>query len=405
LKKDFVVMKNSHDEPAGFPARVATLLLGLAVFLFFAPPAFSQIPPGYYNSADGKTGQALRDALHGIIDDHTVIPHGGGSYDTHDALEDLHEDPGNTANVILVYSGWSVTKSSWPDWNREHSWPKSLGTDSGPALSDMFHIYACDADVNNQRGNKYFDNGGSSIPPEAPDCRYDLDSFEVRNEEKGDLARAMFYLDVRYNGDTTGELDLELTDNPALIQSGSRFMGLLTTLLEWHAGDPVDSVEVARNDFIHANIQHNRNPFVDNPDWVYAIWGGALSADTWHVSGSVASSVDFLLDGGGAMANRTYLLLGSVSGTDPGTLLPGGFETIPLNRDFFTDYILANPAAPYFTGFRGILDGSGRGAARFDTLGPLPAGLFPVGTTIHFAYTVTAPFDFVSNAIAIEVEP
>jgi endonuclease I len=382
-----------------------SILMALAIACALASTMFAQVPAGYYDSAEGKVGQPLRDALHDIIDNHTVIPHSSSGYDTHDALEELDEDPDNPLNVILVYSGYSVAKSTWPDWNREHAWPQSYGTDSGPARSDMFHLFACDANVNSSRGNKYFDNGGTGYHPEAPECRYDFDSWEVRDEEKGDLARSMFYLDVRYSGDAYGELDLELTDNTALIQSGSRYMGRLATLIEWHVQDPVDDKERTRNGFIYSNIQHNRNPFVDHPDWVFAIWGGALAADTWRISRSAASTVNFFIEAGMDHQDRHYLLLGSVSGAEPGTVLPGGLATLPLNRDWFTDWIIAKANSSRLVQFKGTLDAAGCGAARLETLGPLPSGVLPAGTVMHYAYALKAPFDYTSNAIAIEIEP
>ena len=251
------------------------------VFGLLCGAAYSQVPPGYYDEVNGKTGQALRDALHEIIDDHQVIPYSSSSFDTHDAMCNLDEDPLNPLNVILVYSGYSVAKSTWPDWNREHLWPASYGVDLGPAKSDLFSLNPCDMNVNSSRGNKYFDEGGTSFHPEAPECRYDFDSWEPRDIEKGDLARAMFYMDVRYSGDQSDELDLELTDDVNLIQSGSRYMGRLSTLLAWHEADPVDDRERARCEGIYALYQGNRNPFVDHPSWVYAIWGGKLSTDTY----------------------------------------------------------------------------------------------------------------------------
>jgi endonuclease I len=361
-------------------------------------------PAHYYDDADGKTGSLLRAALHEIINDHTVIPHSGGSYDTHDALEDLDQDPFNSNNVILLYSGWSVAKSSWPDWNREHSWPKSYGTDSGPAYSDLHHIYSCDATVNSIRGNKYFDNGGSSIPAEAPDCRYDTDSFQVRFEDRGDLARAMFYMDVRYSGDRAGELDLELTDDTWRIVSDSRYMGRLSTLIEWHEEDPVDDKERARNDQIYFDMQHNRNPFVDQPGWVYSLWGGALVVDRFELSQANGGSITFDLDAGAAHAGQDAVLLATTSGTSPGTPLPGGLETLPLNQDWLTDYIIANLGVSPFDGFYQTLDASGKGTTVLST-GPLPAGLMPVGSVIDFAFTTVDPYDFVSNVIEVEIIP
>ncbi len=386
------------------PGRAAALWVATLTLAIYSS-AMADEPPNYYNSAKGKTGTALRTALHDIIDNHTTIPFSSGGYDTHDALEDLDEDPGNSNNVRLLYSGWSVSKSSWPDWNREHSWPKSYGTDSGPAHTDMHHIFACDATVNTIRGNKFFDNGGSSIPSEAPDCRYDSDSFEPRDEDKGDLARVMFYLDVRYSGDVGGELDLELTNDTWLIQSGSRHMGMLSTLIDWHALDPVDDRERDRHEQIYSNIQYNRNPFIDDPNWVYSLWGGPLSADYHEVSAAAGGSITFEIDAGAANGNRPMVLLAGVSGTEPGTLLPGGVETIPLNEDWLTDYVVANLGSPPFTDFYQTLDPWGRGDALLSVAGPLPPQLLPVGTIIYFAYACADPYDYVSNVITVEVIP
>ena len=88
----------------------------------------------------------------------------------------------------------------------------------------------------------------------------------------------MFYMAIRYEGNATNEVDLELTDNPAEIQTGQPKMGLLSVLLEWHEQDPVDLIELYRNDEVFA-LQENRNPFVDHPEWVECIFvvGGTCS--------------------------------------------------------------------------------------------------------------------------------
>jgi endonuclease I len=92
------------------------------------------------------------------------------------------------------------------------------------------------------------------------------------------MARAMFYMAIRYEGIAAedahdGDIpDLELTDNRNLItitgnSAAKAYMGLLSTLLDWSAQDPPDAEEVARNDVIQS-FQGNRNPFVDHPEWV-----------------------------------------------------------------------------------------------------------------------------------------
>ena len=234
-------------------------------------------PPGgtgpwdttYYAPAIGKTGSALRVALHDIIDGHTKL-----SYDqVWTALKDTDQDPGNTANVIELYTGRSISKSnnggSTGQWNREHVWAQSRGgftTSAGPG-TDLHHLRAEDVQVNGTRGNKDFDNGGSAVSG-CTDCWTDTDSFEPRDAVKGDVARMLFYMAVRYNGDD-GFRDLELSN-----VSGSAVprLGDLDILLQWNAADPVDAFEMRRNDRIHAQWQGNRNPFVDHPEWAAAIW-------------------------------------------------------------------------------------------------------------------------------------
>jgi hypothetical protein len=85
-------------------------------------------------------------------------------------------------------------------------------------------------------------------------------------------------MDVRYEGGANGEPDLVLTDNPALISGTASSMGRLTTLLQWHTSDPVDEAERRRNDLIFARYQHNRNPFVDRPEWAQAVFAPVLIA-------------------------------------------------------------------------------------------------------------------------------
>jgi endonuclease I len=234
-------------------------------------------PPGgtspwdstYYAPAIGKTGTALRTSLHDIIDGNTKL-----SYDAvWTALKDTDQDPNNTANVIELYTGRSISKTSNGgnpgQWNREHVFAQSRGgftTSAGPG-TDLHHLRAEDVTVNGTRGNKDFDDGGTSVSG-CTDCWTDGDSFEPRDAVKGDVARMLFYMAVRYEGDD-GFHDLELST-----VSGSAVprIGDLDILLAWNAADPVDAFEMRRNDRIHAQWQGNRNPFIDHPEWASAIW-------------------------------------------------------------------------------------------------------------------------------------
>ncbi len=225
----------------------------------------------YYAGAAGKTGAALRIALHNIIKVQTRL-----SYDqVWNALKDTDQDPNNTGNVILIYSGRSQSKASngggVNDWNREHVWAKShgdFGTATGPG-TDVHHLRPEDVTVNSARGNKDFDTGGSPVS-EASGCLTDSDSFEPRTAVKGDVARMIMYMAIRYEGDDSWP-DLELNN---LVNNGSApRMGRLSVLMQWHQQDPPDSFERRRNERIYAAWQHNRNPFIDHPEWAAAIWG------------------------------------------------------------------------------------------------------------------------------------
>ncbi|GAB3450869.1 hypothetical protein GCM10027436_47810 [Actinophytocola sediminis] len=224
----------------------------------------------YYKSAIGLTGPALKSELHNIISTNEKL-----SYDeVWDALQLTDQDPANANNVILLYSGRSQAKSAHggdaDDWNREHVWAKShgdFGTSIGPG-TDVHHLRPTDTTVNSTRGNKDFDNGGEPVD-EAPECRTDSDSWEPRDAVKGDVARMILYMAVRYEGGD-GFADLELNDN---VDNGSApYMGRLSVLLAWNAQDLPDAFEERRNQVIYDELQHNRNPFVDHPEWAGAIW-------------------------------------------------------------------------------------------------------------------------------------
>jgi endonuclease I len=230
---------------------------------------------GYYADAIGQTGSALIAALSEAASRGQIHL----SYSqVWDALKYTDEDPANPNNVVLIYTGRSQEKSlnasgnSDPDaWNREHTWPKSHGfPDSGDwAYTDIHQLRPADVSVNSVRSNKDFDDGGSRIA-EAPGNYTDADSFEPRDAVKGDLARMMFYMDIRYNGQSyTGTEDLRLVDYTG---SNGANLGDLCTLYHWHLQDPVSPEEIARHARIVA-LQGNRNPFVDNPAWVSDIWG------------------------------------------------------------------------------------------------------------------------------------
>lgn len=235
--------------------------LGLANILVLLP--LMGQPTGYYNGTAGLEGVELKIALHNIIDDHYSF-----NYDeAKNILAESDRDPSTDGNVILIYTGRS--HDAWDygiggnDMNREHVWAKSHGGfgTTMPVGSDVHNLKPADASVNSDRSNLDFDNGGDQHS-EATGCFYDHDSWEPRDEVKGDVARILFYMALRYEGDIDGEPDLQLVD-----YIGTKYTpkhGKLSTLIEWHRQDPPDEFERNRNETIF-KWQNNRNPFVDYP--------------------------------------------------------------------------------------------------------------------------------------------
>lgn len=233
-------------------------------------------PGGYYDSAIGLSGSQLKSKLNQII----KTGHNRMSYsEVWTALMYTDQDPNNLDNVILLYTARSEHKNfragqtnDQNAWNREHVWAKSHGFPSSGqwGYTDIHHLRPSDVSVNSKRGNKDFDNGGSQIS-EAPGNYTDSDTFEPMDSVKGDVARMVMYMDVRYEGgDSSGTPDLEISNSTT--STGQPLLGKKCVLLQWHQQDPVSDWEKRRNDRAY-ELQGNRNPFIDNPQWVADIYG------------------------------------------------------------------------------------------------------------------------------------
>lgn len=275
--------------------RIAALLASVMVLCSLYISA--QVPSGYYNAAAGLSGSALKSALHDIIDNHTELSYTAVT----EALKVTDEDPGNPNNVILIYTGWSYAKSNYGglyyNWNKEHTWSKSHGGfgDNPPEGTDLHHLRPCDASVNSAKSNRDFSRGTVQYYDDGvpTGCYMATDIWEPRDADKGDVARMMFYMAVRYEGDN-GETNLELVSYVNSSPDGEPLYGNLDTLLKWHANDPVSSFEITRNDRIYYQYQGNRNPFIDHPEYVALIWGGsggAIAEPVSHVSDFSAHNI------------------------------------------------------------------------------------------------------------------
>lgn len=187
-------------------------------------------------------------------------------------LEETNSNKWKTSVVIdPLYDESSPTWSSnFTQYNREHIWAKSRGFsdyESSYAGTDMHHLRLADPSENSSRENKFFDDNTTNTtwcPPSKDD--------------RGDLARAIFYMATRYSQYETNSPWLILVENPketncetSETQSSPAEFGVLSTLLRWHKEDPVSTFELGRNNFVY-NVQGNRNPFIDYPDLAYLLF-------------------------------------------------------------------------------------------------------------------------------------
>ncbi|WP_144206839.1 endonuclease [Shewanella donghaensis] len=201
------------------------------------------------------------------------------------ALSHSDEDPANSSNVIELYTGKSVSKQNnggnTSDWNREHVWAKSHGFPSESQLgyTDAHHLRPTNVKVNSTRSNYDFNecsDTGVEVA-EAPGNYLDAAArcFEPRDEVKGDVARMIMYMDTRYQGNDSNMPDLVAVDRITTadeVSNNDPLHGKLCTLYAWHQQDPADATDAQRNDAIYT-YQGNRNPYIDYPEWVQAVYG------------------------------------------------------------------------------------------------------------------------------------
>lgn len=268
-----------------------------------APPPAPSPHANYYKSIDRATQEGMRRTLHERIRGHRRQTYA----QVWIVLERADENPGDPTRILDLYRNESITKFGGGNgpYNREHTWPKSYGfpNESSLPYTDCHHLFLCNVSYNSSRGNKPYDDcpGGIEKPTVAsngtggngtPAGEYPGQSnwtigsaqsgkWETWIGRRGDVARALLYLDVRYEGgidpvSNRPEPDLVLTDEMNRIRTGSgnvAYMGRLSTLIRWHHEDPVDDKERRRNDIIE-EYQGNRNPFIDHPEWVDCVFEG-----------------------------------------------------------------------------------------------------------------------------------
>lgn len=251
----------------------------------------AQTASSYFASAYGLSGTTLKTQLEGIIDGHTTLSYTPGIWSAH---KDLYEDPNNSNHLILFYSQVSFAKSAQDPgsgseqyWNREHLWPRSYGVGtSGSDNTDLFSLVPANKAVNNDRSNNYFDYADPNVfgyeDPAyhlAPECKENGSLvWEPGDAQKGWVARAMLYMTTRYSY-------LQLVDTPpdAAPNTSSSRMAQLSVMLEWNRKFLPAAKELDVNQRIFDNYQHNRNPYIDFPEFADAVFVSGPSWGAWRL--------------------------------------------------------------------------------------------------------------------------
>lgn len=262
------------------------LLLSFALLLTIVSTA--QIPSYYSNVNLNATGSTLKSRLASKISStqSNNLSYTPGIWN---ALRVADLNTGSNSNVLLLY-GYSDSDNDYrtdrtrskydngnntADWNREHVYPKSLGTPnlgtSGPG-ADAHHLRACDKSRNASRGSRKFASGSGNSYATSQGDWYPGDEF------KGDVARMIMYMYLRYGSRC-------LPKNVGTGSTVSNDANMVQLFLQWNVDDPVSDFELNRNDVIQG-LQGNRNPFIDNPAFATQIWGGPAAEDRFGNGGS-----------------------------------------------------------------------------------------------------------------------
>ena len=251
----------------------------------------------YYQAAKSKKGCDLKTALFKIISKHQTRSYNDVWKLIQTADLDKYYEGDNTildrysenpsGSDFFEYSKkvdqCGRFKKEGDCYNREHSFPKSWFSKRKPMLTDGHHIFASDGYVNSRRANypygdvdrpTYTSKSGSMLGSAKSKLGYSGKVFEPIDEFKGDFARAYFYMATCYEDQTFKWKPNDRIANDVLDGTKCKvFMPwILSTLKRWHKIDPVTQTDIYRNEAVF-RFQGNRNPFVDHPEYVEAIWG------------------------------------------------------------------------------------------------------------------------------------
>lgn len=258
------------------------------------------IPASYYSTINTQRGAALKTALYTKISTGTTalsytpgvwnafattdIQPNGKIWDIYSTRFDINSPYEYTLSTDQCGS-YSVEGDCY---NREHTFPQSWFNSVSPMTTDVHHVMASDGKVNGERNNwpfgnvtsvSYTSSYGGKRGTGTTNFGYTGTVFEPINEYKGDIARAQLYMATRYENVITG---WQSNGNANDVLAGNSFPAYdnwyIELLISWHNLDPVSDKEIKRNNAIY-NLQNNRNPFVDSPQFVRKIWGGSIPSE------------------------------------------------------------------------------------------------------------------------------
>lgn len=315
---------------------------------------------GYYTNANGKTGYELKTVLHNIIKGHST--------QSYSSLWAHFETTDKKANgkVWDMYSNCDFTYGSdqqdngtgggteCDKFNREHSFPKSWFADASPMESDLYHLYPTDKKVNNERGSFPFGEVGSVSYTSANGSKkgsssyagYSGTVFEPLDEYKGDFARTYFYMATRYQDVIANWPGSAMLDGSSDKVFTTWALNMLT---EWHEQDPVSAKEIARVDAVYG-IQNNRNPYIDHPEYVTAVWGtgngGGGNTNPMVSTTSPANGFNFgNVVSGNSSVSQTYKVSGSNLTEDISLATSAPFQISSNNTTWSTNLVIPQASA------------------------------------------------------------
>lgn len=280
--------------------------------------------------------------------------------------------PGSNPYVHALYVNRFISnpKRAWTSHganeagiDREHIWPKSQGMNSkgnGGARGDLHHLWAADPSTNSKHGNDYYGYVDKTKTYTKSTESYQGDNyhgysktfpninasvFEPQDSDKGDIARAVFYMAARYNNFSGSDTDGFDQNNPnfLLVQNLTNptssdstattpgRLGIISDLLEWNRIDPPDQFEIHRNNLVYTNFTKNRNPFIDYPEWAEYIWGKSTDGSYSPTSTGYASPNSDVINGWSDEPQEDVPVTGVSLNKSETSLEVGSTETLVAN--------------------------------------------------------------------------